>query len=406
MALVGIGTGLGIALGQGIAGVLGPRLGWRLPFLVLSVPALILGMLIMFTVKDPIRGSCEDTVQDSSNVISDIHYGRELASLNDNNEIMDGDEGNYFPVKSDVKVINNANERQNLSKYYDSNAAQSDQQHMVQLMKRIQKELRIKCKNGFDHPCILTAKTLLSTPTVILSLFQGAPGCVPWGIVNTFLNDFLSQDCGMTVQGATMTILVFGFGNFIGILIGGIGGGYLYKKDARYPSLLSGLMAIFGCFPLWLLINYKYGEGLDDQVRRISGWTTKSVLTELVFVNFVSFLAGLGSGVTGPIVKATLQNVTPPLARGQAFAMLNIFDDFGRGFGPVFVAMLIRNLGSRRTAFNVGISGWILCGLLNMMAFFTVRADEDKTRQIVLEKCDEIVCDNETIRNFELVSHH
>lgn len=373
MAFVGIGTGLGIALGQGIAGVLGPRLGWRLPFLVLSVPALILGMLIMFTVKDPIRGSCEDTVQDSSNVISDIHYGRELASLNDNNEIMDGDEGNYFPVKSDVKVINNANERQNLSKYYDSNAAQSDQQHMVQLMKRIQKELRIKCKYVVDHPCILTAKTLLSTPTVILSLFQGAPGCVPWGIVNTFLNDFLSQDCGMTVQGATMTILVFGFGNFIGILIGGIGGGYLYKKDARYPSLLSGLMAIFGCFPLWVLINYNYGEGLDDQVRRISGRTTKSVLTELVFVNFVSFLAGLGSGVTGPIVKATLQNVTPPLARGQAFAMLNIFDDFGRGFGPVFVAMLIRNLGSRRTAFNVGISGWILCGLLNMMAFFTVR---------------------------------
>jgi hypothetical protein len=41
---------------------------------------------------------------------------------------------------------------------------------------------------------------LLSTPSVLLALLQGAPGCIPWGIVNAFLNDFLSQDRGMTVE--------------------------------------------------------------------------------------------------------------------------------------------------------------------------------------------------------------
>jgi hypothetical protein len=43
-------------------------------------------------------------------------------------------------------------------------------------------------------------RSLLSTPTVVLSLLQGAPGCVPWGIVNTYLNDFLSENRGMTVE--------------------------------------------------------------------------------------------------------------------------------------------------------------------------------------------------------------
>lgn len=97
-------------------------------------------------------------------------------------------------------------------------------------------------------------------------------------------------------------------------------------------------------------------------------------------IGLISALAGLMSAITGPIVKSTLQNVTMPQMRGQAFALLNTFDDFGRGLGPAFVAWLIERLGGRRTAFNVGISGWVLCGLLNGCLFFTVEADEEKVR--------------------------
>lgn len=97
-------------------------------------------------------------------------------------------------------------------------------------------------------------------------------------------------------------------------------------------------------------------------------------------IGLISALAGLLSAITGPIVKSTLQNVTMPQMRGQAFALLNTFDDFGRGLGPAFVAWLIGKLGGRRTAFNVGISGWVLCGLLNGCLFFTVEADEEKVR--------------------------
>ncbi len=41
---------------------------------------------------------------------------------------------------------------------------------------------------------------LLSTPTVILLLIQGAPSVLPFGITSTFLNDYLAQDKGLQVE--------------------------------------------------------------------------------------------------------------------------------------------------------------------------------------------------------------
>ena len=96
----------------------------------------------------------------------------------------------------------------------------------------------------------------------------------------------------------------------------------------------------------------------------------------MALVALISLSAGLCSGVTGPIVKATLQNLTLPNNRGQAFALQNTFDDFGRGLGPVFVAILISSLGGRTIAFNVSVVGWVLCGIFNMLLYFTVEKDE------------------------------
>ena len=184
------------------------------------------------------------------------------------------------------------------------------------------------------------------------------------GIINTYLNDYLSYDRGLSVEEATLVILVFGCGNFIGTLLGGIGSSYLYEHhDPRYPAILSSTSAIAGCFPLWALVNYNF----DDNEGKI-------------VIALMSILAGAASGVTGPIVKSTLQNVCMPQMRGQCFALLNTFDDFGRGLGPAFVAWLIEKMGGRTKAFNVGISGWIVCGLLNGLLFFTVAADEEKVR--------------------------
>ena len=136
----------------------------------------------------------------------------------------------------------------------------------------------------------------------------------------------------------------------------------MYGLDPRYPALLAGCAAILGCIPFWLLLN------------------TIDETSPFLYVGVITLLGGLCTGVTGPIVKATLQNVTLPNTRGQAFAIYNLFDDFGRGLGPVFVSLLIVNLGGRTLAFNIGVFGWVICGVLNLLIYFTATLDERKAQ--------------------------
>jgi hypothetical protein len=43
-------------------------------------------------------------------------------------------------------------------------------------------------------PQVATLRVLCGTPSVLLAYAQGGPGCVPWGVVGVFLNDYLAQD--------------------------------------------------------------------------------------------------------------------------------------------------------------------------------------------------------------------
>lgn len=360
MATVGIGTGLGIALGQGISGFVGPIYGWRAPFLVVSIPALFIAVLVTFTVIDPPRGGSEsfiatnntrtsnegwlDPEESSVEAVVNISSDHEIAMVRLKNETS----------KSPSQRISSGVGEQILS-------LESDGRNKWM----ISNPLRSLAHSSFHLQHLKTAKMLLSSRTVLLTMIQGAPGCVPWGIVNTFLNDYLANDCGLSVQRATGVILLFGLGNFVGICLGGLGGDFLYKLNPRYPSILSGVSAIITCVPMWMLINLAKVDGVRS-------------LSQSLMLGVFSVCAGIGSGITGPIVKSTLQNVTLPHTRGQAFALLNTFDDFGRGLGPVFVAALIVQLESRQVAFNVGILGWIVCGIFNTLIYFTL--DEDVRR--------------------------
>ena len=46
-----------------LAGLLGPATSWRLPYLVVTTPCLVLSVLISLTVRDPPRGACEDALR-------------------------------------------------------------------------------------------------------------------------------------------------------------------------------------------------------------------------------------------------------------------------------------------------------------------------------------------------------
>lgn len=58
--------GMGIIIGVVVAGQLGPVYGWRLPFVVVAVPNLILGLLFLLLIPEPRRRGAEDRADPSS----------------------------------------------------------------------------------------------------------------------------------------------------------------------------------------------------------------------------------------------------------------------------------------------------------------------------------------------------
>lgn len=154
-AVVGVGTGLGVAFGQGLAGYLGPRFGWRLPFVLVSVPALLCAVLVVFTLPEPKRGAQERAFREKQ-------LEREQMGVPMTEKC-----GDPTPPLSD------APRRRNAASWWSN-------------------------QDWSAH--FKTFVSLLSTRTIVLLLLQGAPGCVPWGIVNTYLNDFLAADRGMSVE--------------------------------------------------------------------------------------------------------------------------------------------------------------------------------------------------------------
>lgn len=390
-AAVGIGTGLGTSVGQGIAGFLGPTFGWRLPFLVVSAPALVCAFLVWKFVGDPERGQLESAVLEhqrktiNSNSVRDDEASNGFSDTSESTQTafemqqlkLVAPEGETSNGGNDESLTDTATSSlipsrgklgvRRRSRSLERDCPQSDDgcdKESPRVAATRVHYLQILYRQHIE-PVTKALLILLKTPTVVLALLQGAPGCVPWGIVLTYLNDFLAEDRGMSVEFATFTVLWFGFGNFVGQLVGGAGGQYLYRIDKRYPALLAGSMAIFGCVPFWILLN---------QVNNTSSF---------LYLASVSFVSGAAAGVTGPIIKATLQNVTLPNMRGQAFALFNTFDDFGRGLGPVFVAFMITRMGGRTPAFNLGTLGWAVCGFFNLLVFFTADVDERKAQATI-----------------------
>jgi predicted MFS family arabinose efflux permease len=129
-ALVQVSTGLGLVLGQGIAGFIGPHTGWRWPFVVVAVPAVLVAAIMVLTAEEPPRGMAEVAVREECAADAGFVY----------------------------------NEKLSWSK----------------------------------------ALKLFAIPTNVLLIIQGFFGCLPWGMLLTFFNDFLSQNKGLGVQAATM----------------------------------------------------------------------------------------------------------------------------------------------------------------------------------------------------------
>lgn len=165
-ALVSFGTGAGIAVGQAVAGFLGPVYGWRLPFLVVAVPALVTAAMVLFTVPDPERGAMESSVLDSQD---------------------EQDEGGVALVSIHQPITHKYNDMPSPTK--DDELPQNVTTRMQHSPQRVEEYFDGVCEDHYSYASVWgsdlklhlrTMIKLLSTPTVLLAIVQGAPGCITW----------------------------------------------------------------------------------------------------------------------------------------------------------------------------------------------------------------------------------
>ena len=63
VTLIGLASGLGIAIGQLTSGMLGDSFGWRLPFILFALPNFIFATIFFITVKEPVRGMMDKNAE-------------------------------------------------------------------------------------------------------------------------------------------------------------------------------------------------------------------------------------------------------------------------------------------------------------------------------------------------------
>lgn len=86
---VGIAMSGGIALGQLLAGLIGPKYGWRLPFLIVAIPSLLCAVLILTTTREPLRGDQENEVRVLRATTKTVSYTQTLPSDTPKDEIIE-----------------------------------------------------------------------------------------------------------------------------------------------------------------------------------------------------------------------------------------------------------------------------------------------------------------------------
>lgn len=365
--LVGIASSAGVSGGQLLAGMVGPVLGWRAPFLIVASPAILLAFVVFFTVDEPKRGDQEDAMhqhrlkqqQGQVSIEANPLSIPETAIINavHQNALQQQiifSESKFFPqhadsrsivcsVSPDMEAQEHGVRRENSTNRSASGCVDLGSNYVERINplngvdlndsdEDDDEDVRDVAPEELEYSEKLEWKKvvqLFKTPSVLIILCQGFPGCLPWGMIFVFLNDYLSSDRGMSVQGATAALTTFGLGGLVGQIFGGWFGQRLYNRYPPYQCIFMGLSTILAILPALYVLNAK-------------------TVGDLGFF-FMTALFGFMINMNGPNVRAVLQNVCMPEIRGTAFSVFTLTDDIGKGLGPALVVLMIEDFhGNRR----------------------------------------------------------
>ncbi len=211
-------------------------------------------------------------------------------------------------------------------------------------------------------------KQLFRIKTNLLAFAQSLFGTVPWGVFFIYLNDFLAQDKGFSVQAATTLVMAMGAGVISGGFLGGMAGNFLYNRRSHYLPAFCAASTFLGILPTIALINYPVQPAGEAQAMAIP--------------LLLGFLTGFVVAMTGPNIRAMLLNVNAPETRGSIFSLFTLSDDLGKGLGPAVISLFILAFG-RLWAFNLAALFWLVCGILLLFLIKTFPGEEARLQEIL-----------------------
>lgn len=187
-----MGCGIGISLGQGVAGAVGPRFGWRLPFLIVSVPAMMCAVAVWMCVPEVERGAGEKrSLERTPSNGADYRFEGGVRASENELEMtgrMENAVGG-FENESDARSPCTLRKSTQATSRTTLVTGDSPKQGLYVQLDNHGSSGSLSCGTPATTPfwmdtrwleSVQTLKTLLQCPSVLLAIFQGAPGCIPW----------------------------------------------------------------------------------------------------------------------------------------------------------------------------------------------------------------------------------
>jgi len=260
------------------------------------------------------------------------------------------------------------------------------------------------------------ASSMTRNSSNFLLMIQGFFCNIPWGMMFVFLNDFLSQEKGLTVSDATFVVAVFGFGCAAGGIFGGYLGGLANRANRSYLPLFMSLTTYLGILPFLALLN-------DPTY-------TQAIWKPCLY----AFAGGCLASMPSVNVRPCIINCNPPEIRGAALTAANLVINAARGTGAFFLTSMMTMWGiDRQSGFNVLIIVfWTITAIqlavlaktlpadqeqmLTELATYadskialangygSISVDEDNHSELESQCCDNTVDDDRTIYSIETLS--
>ncbi len=216
-------------------------------------------------------------------------------------------------------------------------------------------------------------KLIFSNRTNIWTFLQGIPGTIPWGILGYWMILFLERARHFAKSDATTVYLMLGIGTTIGAVVFAAIGERLYRRSPRLMPILCGTGVLVGIIPAFIIVN-------------LSITPPRGGVLMLIYA--LAFITGFLVSVPSANVKAILMNVNRPEHRGSVFAVFNITDNLGQGFGPAIGGLLVAS--GYVFMMNFSIFWWIPCGVLFFLVARYIALDRDALQKLLKQRAREM----------------